>query len=226
MKSKSSIAQGAAEGMPLHQPAAHVGADYIEVAGFDSFDLEADFVTLSVRVDGDVLDASRNAMSTVPELGALATSMKEAGADSPRIIEVEAREKSGLLSAGLQGRYIIEVGVPLDALPTCLSIVDRAKESELISTTWRYPDASDRRRESLMNAAASAQKDANALASALELVELGSPLCVLPSHSSTDISRRAPVVSYSSKMGSPDVHLSLTARRTVHTKVIIRFRPA
>jgi len=224
MQSTKRVRSGA-EASSSHQPddAASSGeVDYLEVAGHARFAISADAVCLTVRVESGKLVADASALESVDELASLRNRLRESGASDFAIDEFEGRGKSGLLGSSTEARYRVRIECPMDSLSAILLGVAKEKNATLAGATWRFPDDVERLREATADAARDARGDAASLATALG-VELGVPHRVLH-HQWADDSSEGPVPRGSKTASLEDQYVRLAAERTIHTKVVLRYR--
>lgn len=217
--------QSGAQASSSHRPdeAASSGeVDYLEVAGHAHFSVSADAVGLTVRVESGKLVADASAFEAVDELASLRNRLRKDGASGFTIDEFEGRGKSGLLGSGTEARYRVRVECPMGSLSAILLGVAKEKNATLASSSWRFPDDVERLREATADAARDARGDAAGLAAALG-VELGVPHRVLHHHWAED-SSESPVPRGSKTASIEDQYVRLAAERTIHTKVVLRYR--
>lgn len=196
--------------------------DYLEVAGHAAYEVPADAVSLTVRVEANALVADPSALQTVPALASLAQRLGQAGAGELSIATYEGRGRSGLLSSNTEARYHVCIECPVAHLAAVMLVIAQDKPSTLVEATWTFLPHEEAAKDAIVEAAKDARDKAQTLAGALG-VALGAPHRVLHHYWAEDPSDRA--VTYGSKAASlEDLYVRLAAKRTLHTKVILRYR--
>lgn len=217
--------QGGPEASSSHRPDDGASAgegDYLEVAGHGQFTATANAVSLAARVEAGKLIADGSALEEVGELASLRDRVLAGGATEVAVDEFEGRGKSGILGGSTEARYGVRIECPPESLSSVLLAIAKEKSADLTGATWRFPRDTERLREATADAARDARGDAAGLATALG-IELGAPHRVLHHHWADDSSAR-PVRRKGKSLNLEDQYIRLAAERTVHAKVVLRYR--
>ncbi len=223
---KSPAVRGGAASFDGHTPDETTAgdADYLEAAGHAHYELAADAVVLTVRVEADELVSAPNALEKVTELSGLRDRLLQAGVTAVDLVAFDGRAKSGLLGSSSIGRYTLRVTCPLEATSAALMVVAKDGDATLAGSVWSFEDDTSQRREAGALAAQDARAQLDAIAAALG-IELGAPHRVLSRVSATG-GDTAPVGRMSKSATPDDLFVRLAALRTVTVKVTLRHHPA
>lgn len=222
MQSSHRVA-GHPEGSATHKPddsGPSGEVDYLEVAGQASFTLQADRVSITVAVHASQLVAEASALSSVDALAALKNRLEQVGVSDIGVEAFEGRSKSGLLGGSTEARYRVRLVCGMSTLAPALLAIGEDKNATLSDATWHFPEDADSAQATTTQAALQARTQAEALAAALG-VALGAPHRVLRHHWCEDDAGR-PVVRSGKLLD--DLYVRLAARRTMFTKVVLRYR--
>jgi len=194
--------------------------DYLEVAGQASFTLLADRVSITVAVHAPQLVAEASALDSVDVLAALKRRVEQVGVTDISIEAFEGRSKSGLLGGSTEARYGLRLVCEMPTLAPTLLAIAEDKNATLGDATWHFAEDAGSAQEATTQATLQARAQAEALATALG-VTLGRPHRVLRHHWCEDDAGR-PVVRSGKILD--DLYVRLAARRTMLTKVVLRYR--